>query len=74
MKRLNHIFMIETLNFILHKNYLIFNESYYRQTCGIGMGTKAAPFPADMIICSFEFALYEISLQKYDCSLYFDLL
>ncbi|XP_029648835.1 uncharacterized protein LOC115222656 [Octopus sinensis] len=48
----------------LDNNYFLFGDTYYRQKCGIAMGTKAAPVVANLIMAYFEFTLYEISLQK----------
>ena len=69
-KCINTTFIIESLKFILQNNYFIFNDAYYRQKCGIAMGTKAAPVFANLIMGYFELTLYEISLQKYGSPFY----
>eukprot|EP00106_Octopus_bimaculoides_P011984 XP_014779426.1 PREDICTED: uncharacterized protein LOC106875695 [Octopus bimaculoides] len=39
-ERINQIFIIESLKIILQNNYFPFDDTYYRQKCGIAMGTK----------------------------------
>ncbi|XP_029653875.1 uncharacterized protein LOC115227088, partial [Octopus sinensis] len=46
--RINQIFIIEYLKCILQNNYFLFHDAYYRQKCGIAMGTKAAPVLANL--------------------------
>ncbi|XP_029641447.1 uncharacterized protein LOC115215981 [Octopus sinensis] len=63
LERINQTFIIESLKFILQNNYFLFDDTYYRQKCGIAMGTKAAPVLANLIMGYFEFTLYEDGLR-----------
>eukprot|EP00106_Octopus_bimaculoides_P007746 XP_014775188.1 PREDICTED: uncharacterized protein LOC106872641 [Octopus bimaculoides] len=46
-------FITESLKFTLTNNYFLFAKTYYRQKCGIAMGTKAAPVLANLIMVFF---------------------
>ncbi|XP_036357571.1 uncharacterized protein LOC118762697 [Octopus sinensis] len=46
--RINHRLIIAALKFILLNNYIMFHTVYYRQKCGIAMGTRATPAIANL--------------------------
>ncbi|XP_029639540.1 uncharacterized protein LOC115214481 [Octopus sinensis] len=47
--RINHRFIIGALKFILLNNNFMFDTVYYRQKCGIAMGSQAAPVIANLV-------------------------
>ncbi|XP_029648933.1 uncharacterized protein LOC115222773 [Octopus sinensis] len=69
--RINHSFIIEALKFILLNNFFMFDTTYYRQKCGIAMGTRAAPLIANLVMSYLELKLYQSSLEKYGASFNF---
>ncbi|XP_029646732.1 uncharacterized protein LOC115220725 [Octopus sinensis] len=48
--RINQNFVIEVLKFVLLNNHFLFDTTYYRQKCGIAMGTRAAPVIANLVM------------------------
>lgn len=51
--RPDHI-LLRLLNILLHFNEFSFDDTYYRQTCGIAMGLSSAPHLANIFLITFD--------------------
>ena len=63
--RLNKEFVLECAKFILQNNNMKFNDEFYNQIKGTGMGTIVAPTYATLLMGYFEIKLYSVYTFKY---------
>ena len=64
--RFSKEFILDGIKFILENNIFCFNDTFYRQEKGTGMGTKFAPVYATLTIGYLEEKLYTIIETNYD--------
>ena len=48
------VFLLDLLKFVLYNNTFRFDGKYFRQICGIAMGTKLAPALATIVVADLE--------------------
>ena len=63
--RIQKIFIIEGIKFILENNFFSFDDIIYKQISGTAMGTKMAPTYANLVMAYLENKMYDQCLVKY---------